>query len=315
MLTFDLLDEWLPRLQHPAVRDLAWTLLAAPLLEDSPCAQRHPLTASEWAQHPGQLAGWLQYQDQHPSALLDWLAQPRSQRLGIYYERLWQFALLQAPGIQLLGANLPIRQDGLTLGELDLLLRDSEGVHHLELAIKLYLGPADGNGHMRANWRGAGRADNLERKLQHLTQQQLPLSSTPQAQQILANFAVTDLHAELWMSGYLFYPWPAGSNPPAGCHPDHRRACWLRRDAWTAFVASTSAQHWQPIPRDCRLAPLSFTEETQWTTEQLQGWLRTLPADTAPTLLVGFAQTADGKWFESERVMLLNDRWPALPEH
>ena len=42
-------------------------------------------------------------------------------------ERLWQFALCQAPDIDLLVANLPIRQGSHTLGELDLLLRDRDG--------------------------------------------------------------------------------------------------------------------------------------------------------------------------------------------
>ena len=59
----------------------------------------------------------------------------------MYYERLWQYALCQAPDLQLIAANLPIRQNGSTLGELDLLFCDDQGVHHLELAIKLYLGP------------------------------------------------------------------------------------------------------------------------------------------------------------------------------
>ncbi|WP_369603937.1 DUF1853 family protein, partial [Klebsiella quasipneumoniae] len=40
---------------------------------------------------------------------------------------------------ELLAANLPIRRAGHTLGELDMLIRDRDGVHHLELAIKLYL--------------------------------------------------------------------------------------------------------------------------------------------------------------------------------
>ncbi|CAN1601753.1 protein of unknown function [Pseudomonas mediterranea] len=37
----------------------------------------------------------------------------RDQRLGLYYERLWQFAVQHAPGIELIAANLPeIRREG-----------------------------------------------------------------------------------------------------------------------------------------------------------------------------------------------------------
>ena len=311
MLTTDLLDQWLAQLQHPAVRDLTWTLLAAPLLTDAGCPQRHPLTASEWSRQPQLLLDWLRQQDQQPANLQDWLAGARSQRLGIYYERLWQFALQQAPGIQLLAANLPVRQEGRTLGEIDLLLRDAEGVHHLELAIKQYLGPQHGDGHLLVNWRGAGRADNLERKLQHLTDKQLPLSASPAAQEILATHGIDRLSAELWLSGYLFYPWPGGSAAAAGSHPAHARGHWLRQCDWPAFLDASPAQHWQPVPRDCRLAPLRLDPEQCWRPEQLHIWQNTQPTDAAPCLLAGFTQQEDGYWIESARVMLLNNLWPA----
>jgi hypothetical protein len=311
MLTTDLLDQCLSRLQQPAVRDLAWTLLAAPLLAETGCRQRHPLTASDWLQQPALLADWLYQQDRHPAALLDWLSRARSQRLGIHYERLWQFALQQAPGIALLAANLPVRQGGKTLGEIDLLLRDDEGVHHLELAIKLYLGPADGDGQMLANWRGAGRADNLQRKLQHLSQQQLPLSSTPAAQEILAGYSASQPQAELWMSGYLFYPWPGSCNAPTGSHAQHARGYWLQQRDWQVFLSTSAAQHWQPVPRDCRLAPLRLSAEECWTAAQLEHWRLALAIDTPPCLLAGFSRQADGNWLESQRVMLLNNHWPA----
>lgn len=309
MLTPELLDNWLPKLQHPAVRDLAWTLLAAPLLQETGCRQRHPLSASDWWHNPQLLADWLQEQERQPTALLDWLAQARSQRLGIHYEHLWQFALQQAPGIQLLAANLPVRQDGQTLGEIDLLLRDAEGAHHLELAIKLYLGPVDGDGHLPGNWRGAGRADNLKRKLQHLTEKQLRLSSCLAAQAILATHGIVRPDAELWLSGYLFYPWPGSCDAPAGSHPGHARGHWLQLRDWPAFYTSTPAQRWQPVPRDCRLAPIAFKPESSWSTAQLEDWLHELAVDAAPCLLAGFNQNAAGRWTESTRVLLLNDQW------
>ena len=311
MLTFALLDNWLPRLLHPAVRDLAWTLLAPPLLADTPCPQRHPLTASGWAQNPQQLADWLHVLDQHPEALLDWLNTARSQRLGIYYERLWQFALRQAPGLDVLAANIPVRAGGLTLGELDLLLRDAEGAHHLELAIKLYLGPSSFEGQLHSNWRGAGRADNLERKLKHLADQQLTLSSTVEAQQILSTYGVKELHPELWMSGYLFYPWPHGCNSPAGMHPSAQHGRWLQRRDWPGLLADKDAHFWQPLPRDCRLAPLRVKEGAHWTSAQLDDWIQSLPTDAKPALLAGLEQMDDGSWRETQRVMLLNDQWPA----
>ena len=51
----DLLN--LPRqLRHPEVRDLAWVILAPPMLEQTPWPQRHPLAGSAWVQAPDLIA-------------------------------------------------------------------------------------------------------------------------------------------------------------------------------------------------------------------------------------------------------------------
>ncbi|MBF0643217.1 DUF1853 domain-containing protein, partial [Pseudomonas protegens] len=58
MLLFpDLLG--LPRqLRQPEVRDLAWVILAPPMLSHTPWPQRHPLAGSDWVQAPQLLAHW-----------------------------------------------------------------------------------------------------------------------------------------------------------------------------------------------------------------------------------------------------------------
>lgn len=66
----DLLN--LPRqLRHPEVRDLAWVILAPPMLSQTPWPQRHPLAGSDWVQAPDQLEHWLRTLDQHSDPLHD----------------------------------------------------------------------------------------------------------------------------------------------------------------------------------------------------------------------------------------------------
>ncbi|MBO2923645.1 DUF1853 family protein, partial [Pseudomonas asiatica] len=271
--------------------------------------QRHPLAGSLWADQPQRLADWLRALDDDDRPLRDWLAQLGSRRLGHYYERLWQFALGQAPGIELLAANLAIREGGRTLGELDVVLRDRDGVHHLELAIKLYLGP-EHPGHDPDTWLGPGCHDRLGSKLAHLARHQLPMSAGAHSREVLARLGVEQVQAHVWLGGYLFYPWPGHAQPPQGANPQHLRGRWLRRRDWVMG----EGEQWQPLQRHAWLAPARVEAHECWAVEQFAAWLHVLERQAPAQLLVRLEQEADGAWQEAERVFLVADSWPSTPE-
>jgi hypothetical protein len=313
MTPFPSLTELPSQLRQPVVRDLAWALLSPPLLAQTPWPQRHPLSASDWCQQPDRLAEWLLSLDADHHTLQQWLSQSSVRRLGLYYERLWQFALHAAPGVEVLVANLPIRQQGHTLGELDMLLQDAEGVHHLELAIKLYLGQQQSSGSDLADWLGPGSHDRLDLKLTHLGQHQLPLSARTETQHKLAELGIGQPQAALWLGGYLFYPWqqPSYAAPQNG-NPAHLRGHWLHRTDWSRFAMHHEGR-WQPLPRQAWLASARIEEGQLWAREQLNQWLAALPCDANAQLLVRLVEGPDNYWQEAERVFLVNDHWPAQP--
>lgn len=309
MMPFALLHDLPRQLRRPAVRDLAWALLSPPLLSAPPCPQRHPLAGSLWADRPQGLERWLRALDDDDRPLREWLAQLGSRRLGHYYERLWQFALGQAPGIEVLAANLAIRDSGRTLGELDVLLRDRDGVHHLELAIKLYLGPEHA-GQDPATWLGPGCHDRLGSKLAHLARHQLPMSHSAHSREVLAQLGVGQVQAHVWLGGYLFYPWPGQAEPPQGANPQHLRGRWLRRRDWVL----AEGERWQPLQRHAWLAPARVEAADCWEVEQFAAWLHLLQRQAPAHLLVRLEREADGAWQEAERVFLVADSWPLAPE-
>ena len=303
----------LPRqLRQAPVRDLAWVILSPPMLQQTPWPQRHPLAGSGWVTDPERLHDWLRALDGDSQPLCQWLAGITSHRLGLYYERLWQFALRQAPGVELLAANLPIRNGGHTLGELDILMRDAEGVHHLELAVKFYLGPPDGDGTDAGLWLGPGCHDRLGMKLAHLAGHQLPISARLEGRQALAGLDIDGAHAHLWLGGYLFYPWAGPVQAPSGASPAHLRGAWLHRRDWDIYRGQAGPGRWQPLPRHAWLAPARVMLEDLWPAARLDEHVHALPEGFRAQLLVRLEEQPDGDWQEAERVFLVADGWPLL---
>jgi hypothetical protein len=220
--------------------------------------------------------------------LLEGLARLSSRRLGLYYEALWQFALRQAPGIELLAANLAIRDGGHTLGELDMLLRDRDGVHHLELAIKLYLGPSTGEGSDPPTGLGLVAMTGWDRNWRTWRSTSCPCRVGRTAVRCWTRWAWTRCRHTCGWAVICSIPWPARRRPPSGSNPEHLRGAGCTGGtgprpgaALAAPAPACLAGTGTPGARDC-LVP------------QFQAWLAGLDAHAPAQLLARMAQQADG---------------------
>lgn len=252
-------------IQHPALRDIAW-LLHTPDIVTLPGTPGRPcLKALGWPNDEA-LTHWLARQRPAVEAL-PWRTL-RQSRMGHYHERLWHYVLDHAPHTHLLARNVRVFQRRNTLGELDILYRSrfDPAPIHLEVAIKFYLGLADGPGGEASlsRWIGPGGLDSLALKCHHTARHQLPIARTPPAREALRHWlaprdsgeALAPLRSQFALPGVLFYPWHTRLTPPNGATATHRRGLWCYRDDWPSLAASMppdTLAAW--LEKPCWLAP------------------------------------------------------------
>lgn len=172
-----LFEPWL-NFKNPLVRQLAFSLASPNILSAYPnqfdikqSFQFH--TESVWAQYFHLYQTRLDYLDQHPTELEDFLNQLKSTRLGLRFEMFIWFWLRDHNyhPYELLGHSIQQIAGPKTLGELDFLLKNTQTnqIEHWEVALKYYLAECDFS---FSHWYGLNRTDTLKRKLNHFTQKQ-----------------------------------------------------------------------------------------------------------------------------------------------
>ena len=281
-----------PELCHPDVRNLAWLLDAAVLLNPE-----HPRWNGQLARltaiEPG-TAAWLHTLDQAPALLLEFLAVHPHTRLGHYAENLLAFYFqwrgwLVAHGVQV--------RSHTTIGEFDFLLNTDAGFEHWEFACKFYLLVAPGS--RLADFVGPNLKDNLEDKSYKIMQAQLSLGQHPDAQKYLP---APLLAARALLKGWLFYP-TADTLSLAEIAPDHCRGVWCRVDELAALVGA----HGAVLSRLNWLAPAKVSTALSGATLEAQ-LTRQFMADDRPVLVASLA--VQGDWLiETERIFVVPNNW------
>lgn len=237
------------------MRDLAWACFSPSLLHIGQVAGDAAGISACALQITAERRLWLEGLDRDATALTKHLALRPTHRLGIYYEQLWHFFLQQDPYTELIAHNLPVHQQGTTLGEFDCIYYclQRECHVHLELAVKYFLGirrtSTSAAEASCQDWVGPDNRDRLDLKLNQLLQRQILLSQTPAAKQTLCNLGVGELTREVALKGYLFQPDSTAPPPPPGYNHDCKLSHWVVCDQIESHCAALNAKAYLILPK------------------------------------------------------------------
>jgi hypothetical protein len=294
----------------PAVRHLAWMCRAPGLIASPPgftLAEHLPDSLEE------RLKAWDQSPEKGPAVL----TQTPARRLGHYFEQLYECLMKDLLGWEVLLKNQPVRSNGMTLGELDFIVRNPADnvVEHHEIAVKFYLGYAN-PGQSSPLWYGPNSKDRLDLKTARLVTHQSRLAEKPETLELLhARNIPTPTLARIFMPGYLFYPVNFQVPSPEGIPSDHLRGEWLYIDDLDGMNSARATpdqveQHWIPLIKPHWLSPWRQPgpPDARLTAEALE----TVRSLGMPRLFAVMEQTDEpGVWQEHHRVFVVPGNWPA----
>lgn len=308
----ELFNQRVHKLQHQAVRDLAWCCFSAPMMQELPGSDAVILPLND-----EQLWPWLTALDHEPDPLIAQIANVKSTRLGVYYETLWRFYFSQQTEWELLHHNLQVERKGITLGAFDFLCRRGSEYWHIETAVKFYLCHATSPDDARDwhHWIGPASHDRLDLKLAHLRQHQLPLHQTTEAiTQLQALYPkVIEWKTGLCLQGYLFSPTPT-TYSPAFSSENHGNGHWWHLQDFLQHLGEHIDTEWIILERQRWLSPAHTNDSDKLVhgvdlAQQLQlqiGEMR------RPLLLAALkkANSMDNYWQEDWRGFVVPDNWP-----
>ncbi|NVK22153.1 MAG: DUF1853 family protein [Kangiellaceae bacterium] len=177
---------------------------------------------------------------------------PKTYRLGVYFEQLWQYVLCFDDDFANAQHNRQVIIDKCTLGEFDSLIYDknSSQTLHCELAVKFYL--QVGEGLHLSDWVGPNLKDRFDLKYQRLFEHQLQLSRQPKVLEWLKQQQITIEQIKLLTKGRLFYPYDQFIKQqfvyPEQMNPVHDKGFWLT-DTKLLKMLNNSNYQWYELPK------------------------------------------------------------------
>lgn len=273
---------------------------------NSPSLLRHPQEVNylQNDDHAMQLQEILLKQDQNDELINQHFDSLGPMAMGRYFEQLLFFLINLDPNYELLAENRQIIEDKITLGELDLIIRNvhSRKLEHWEIALKFYLQIENNPGpeHML----GPSTKDNLQRKMIKLLGSQLLLSERDEIKEEFPK-----LKAKLFVRGIFFYPWQQASCTSEGVSMDHLKGEWLKLSELPQL--KDSGKHWRLKSKPSWIGgEIYFKEDDLLSFDGIQGECRQNIESTGRPQLIALFKNHIDFWFENAYYFVVPDEWP-----
>ena len=194
----------------------------------------------------------------------------RARRLGLQFEELLRIYLSSITQVTDLHNNIPIRDQGITLGEADLLFRYFKQWWHLEVALKFYLRQTDIDG--LQGYYGPNRRDRFDIKWSHMQQHQTKVMNSSAADTVRAHMGIDRLNVGALIKGWLFqHPNDSRTSPPSPINPLHETGWWVRQSELSHWLSQfPSTAQYLVVEKPFWLHPLRFIQLPNLNVEQLK---------------------------------------------
>lgn len=278
-----------------------WWAINSPSLLDYPQVTDYILHA----QHKEDIAAILLKEDENPALVNAHFAALGPMPMGRYFEQLLFYIINRDPHYEILAENRQLFEGKITIGELDLIIRNKESgaLEHWEIALKFYLQVE--NNPAAVHMLGPSTKDNLQKKLLKLMEAQLPLSQKPEIQ---AEFP--SVQAKLFVKGVFFYPWQKPACLSDGVNPQHLQGFWLKLAELESI--ENYGTHWQ-----LKIKPAWIGGETYSQSQELLSFeelknacAKELTESGRPQLIAAYKQEK-GLWYTNTYFFIVGNNWPA----
>lgn len=259
--------------------------------------------------HRNAVLSLLQKLDQEPRKVDEHFAGLGSMPMGKYFEQLLFYILDKDARYDVLLKNHQIRQENRTIGEIDLIVKDTKTgeIEHWEIALKFYLQSKYSRKH--SEMIGPNAADNLARKMNKLTKHQLPISTNLHDAGILDTSQISN---KLLLKGQFFYHLsPIGTSRicPDQADPSHESGWWCRVSEIAKGMNESLL--WTIINKPEWIGKLSYQNshnllEYSDLNDLLKQYFQ---VGSRSVLCVGLKEK-NGTWEERSRGFVVADDWP-----